>query len=54
MARVLMKGCEAISIGPNTYDAHTPNEHISISSIQNVWDYLIALLENMNQYQNFI
>lgn len=45
-----MKGCEAISIGPNTYDAHTPNEHISISSIQNVWDYLIALLENMNQY----
>lgn len=45
-----MKGCEAISIGPNTYDAHTPNEHISISSIQNIWDYLIALLENMNQY----
>ncbi len=45
-----MEGCEAISLGPNTYDAHTPNEHISISSIQNVWDYLIALLESMNQY----
>lgn len=45
-----MEACEAISIGPDTYDAHTPNEHISISSIKNVWDYLIALLENMNQY----
>ncbi|WP_455538833.1 aminoacyl-histidine dipeptidase [Terrisporobacter sp.] len=45
-----MEGCEAISIGPNTYDAHTPNEHISISSIQNVWKYLLVLLESMNQY----
>ena len=29
-----MDGCEAISIGPNAYDVHTPNEHVSISSIK--------------------
>lgn len=45
-----MAGCEAISIGPNTYDVHTPNEHVSISSVKNVWDYVIAWLEGMNQY----
>lgn len=45
-----MNGCEAISIGPNAYDVHTPNEHISISSIKNVWDYLVACLESMNQH----
>lgn len=45
-----MNGCEAISIGPDAYDVHTPNEHISISSIENVWKYLLMLLENMNQY----
>lgn len=45
-----MQGCEAISIGPNAYDVHTPNEHISISSIENTWKYLLALLESLNQY----
>ena len=45
-----MDGCEAISIGPNAYDVHTPNEHVSISSIKNVWDYLVACLESMNQH----
>ena len=45
-----MQGCEAISIGPNAYDVHTPNEHISISSIENTWKYLLSLLENLNQY----
>ena len=36
-----MNGCEAISIGPDAYDVHTPNEHISISSIEKVWKYLL-------------
>lgn len=45
-----MQGCEAISIGPDAYDVHTPNEHISISSIENTWKYLLALLESLNQY----
>ncbi|MDY4574155.1 MAG: aminoacyl-histidine dipeptidase [Intestinibacter sp.] len=45
-----MAGCEAISIGPNTYDVHTPNEHVSISSVKNVWDYVVTWLESMNQY----
>ena len=46
----VIPGCEAISIGPNAYDVHTPNEHVSISSIKNVWDYLVACLESMNQH----
>ncbi|MEF9991194.1 MAG: aminoacyl-histidine dipeptidase [Romboutsia sp.] len=41
---------QAISIGPNMHDVHTPNEHISISSTSNVWDYLVTLLKSMNQY----
>lgn len=45
-----MNGAEAISMGPNMYDVHTPNEHVSISSIKNVWDYLVQVLKSMNQY----
>ena len=45
-----MPGCEAISMGPNMYEVHTPNEHVSIPSIKNVWDYLVKVLESMNQY----
>ena len=42
-----IKGAQAVSIGPNLYDVHTPNEHLSISSTQNTWDYLVSILENM-------
>ena len=45
-----MNGAEAISMGPNMFEVHTPNEHVSISSIKNVWDYLVKVLESMNQY----
>lgn len=40
---------EAISIGPNMADVHTPNEHLSISSTKNTWNYLLAILKSMNQ-----
>ena len=36
---------DMISIGPNMYDIHTPNEHMSIKSVQNTWEYLKALLK---------
>ncbi len=41
---------EAISLGPNMFDVHTPNERLSISSTKNTWDYLVKILESMNKY----
>lgn len=41
---------EAISFGPNLYDIHSPRERMSISSTQNIWEYLVAVLKSMNQY----
>lgn len=38
---------DMISFGPNLYDVHTPQEHASISSVSNVWDYLLAVLKAM-------
>lgn len=39
---------EAISLGPNMYDVHTPNEHLSISSTENTYKYLLAILKNIH------
>ena len=38
---------DAISFGPNLYDVHTPNEHMSISSVQRMWEYLLEVLRNI-------
>ena len=38
---------DAISFGPNIYDVHTPNEHMSISSVQRMWEYLLEVLKNV-------
>lgn len=38
--------CEYVCIGPNTYDAHSPCERVSISSIERVWKFLNYILEN--------
>ena len=35
-----MPNCEYVCIGPNIYNAHSPKEKISISSIENVWKFL--------------
>lgn len=42
-----IKGAEAVSIGPDLFDVHTPNEHLSISSTERTWDYLVAILKNV-------
>ena len=39
------EGLDMISFGPNMADVHTPDEHVSISSTKNVWEFLIALLK---------
>ncbi len=38
---------DAISFGPNLYDVHTPNEHMSISSVQRMWQYLLEVLKSV-------
>jgi dipeptidase D len=38
-------GMEMASIGPDIRDAHTPDEHVSIPSVQNFWRLLTAVLE---------
>ncbi|MBC2576255.1 aminoacyl-histidine dipeptidase [Peptostreptococcus canis] len=38
---------EAISIGPNTFNVHTPEEYVEISSIAKMWDFLIEILKNI-------
>lgn len=38
---------DAISFGPNLYDVHTPNENMSISSVQRTWKYLLEVLKNI-------
>lgn len=39
-----IEGLDCISLGPNMYDVHTPDERISISSIARVWEFLKAVL----------
>ncbi|MDO5516525.1 MAG: aminoacyl-histidine dipeptidase [Clostridium sp.] len=38
---------DMISFGPDIYDAHTPNEHISISSADRCYEYLVQVLKSM-------
>ena len=38
---------DMISLGPNLYDVHTPDEHLSISSTQRIWEYLKEVLKEL-------
>lgn len=38
---------EMVSFGPNMWDVHTPDEHVSISSVGNFWKLLVAVLEKV-------
>ena len=40
-------GLDCISIGPDNFDIHTPNEHLSLSSATRVWEYLIEVLRRI-------
>ncbi|MFO7850009.1 MAG: aminoacyl-histidine dipeptidase [Spirochaetia bacterium] len=37
-----------ISFGPNLYEVHTPEEHLSISSVEHIWRLLLKILEGLN------
>ena len=36
-----------VAIAPNIYDAHSPSERCSISSLKKIYKYLIIILENL-------
>ncbi|MCD3216792.1 aminoacyl-histidine dipeptidase [Clostridium botulinum C] len=38
---------DMISFGPNMYDVHTPNERVSISSVERSYQYLIEVLKRI-------
>ena len=38
---------DMISIGPDIKDVHTPNEHLSISSVYRTWKFLKELIINL-------
>ncbi len=40
-------GLDAISMGPDAYDAHSPNEHVSIESVGNIYKLLCEILKRI-------
>lgn len=46
LKKVLPK-VDMISIGPDIKDVHTPNEHLSISSVERTWKFLKELIINL-------
>lgn len=40
-------GLDCISLGPDNYDIHTTEEHLSISSTARVWEYLLNVLKEI-------
>ena len=43
----ILPNTEMISFGPDIKDAHTPLEHMSISSVERMWKFTKKLLENL-------
>ncbi|HAG68911.1 MAG TPA: aminoacyl-histidine dipeptidase [Lachnospiraceae bacterium] len=42
-----VKGLDAVSIGPDMKDIHTPKETLDISSVKRTWDYILRVLEKL-------
>ena len=40
-----LPGLDAISFGPDLFDVHTVNEHLSISSAERMYEYLLEVLK---------
>ena len=45
-----LKDVDMISLGSDIFDAHTPNERMSISSLNRVWNMLLTVLENCKDF----
>lgn len=42
-----IEGLDMISFGPDMYDVHTPEEHVSISSMKRTYEFLIDVLASL-------
>lgn len=42
-----LPGLDMISLGPDTFDVHTPDEHVSITSVRRTWEYILAVLKEI-------
>ena len=42
-----MDGLDCVSIGPDNKDIHTPDERLSLSSFDRVYEYIINVLKNI-------
>jgi dipeptidase D len=42
-----LPGVDMISLGPNIHDVHSPDERVSISSVERVWGFLLMALEEI-------
>jgi dipeptidase D len=46
-----LPGMEAVSFGPLIRGAHTPEEHVAVSSSEPTWQLLTTLLQSLNSYR---
>lgn len=42
-----LPGLDAVSMGPDMRDIHSPRERLSVSSVRRTWDYLLAVLAQL-------
>ncbi len=47
LLKEILPNTDMLSFGPNLYDVHTEKEHLSIASVERVWNFLIKLLEDL-------
>lgn len=47
LLKKILPDTDMISFGPNLFDVHTPEEHMSISSAERTYKFLIELLEKL-------
>jgi dipeptidase D len=40
-----MSGLDAISVGPNMYDIHSPSEHLDLASCERIWRTLLEVVK---------
>ncbi|MCS4464549.1 hypothetical protein JTT01_12330 [Clostridium botulinum] len=50
MLKNKIEGLQCISIGPNIFEIHTPKEHLSISSAERTFQYIVEILKEMNNF----
>ncbi|MCR4654672.1 MAG: aminoacyl-histidine dipeptidase [Lachnospiraceae bacterium] len=42
-----IRGLDAVSIGPDMKDIHTPKEALSVESVKRTWEYLLKVLQRL-------